>query len=399
MKPADLLLLTQEDPTIAAVRSALEVDTQPDIAGLATPARGRLDPANICHSLMDLRARLSRRPLNGTPRVALVDIDRDADRILSELSAISAMHASTWFIVLSKEFDERRVLHAMQAGARHFLRKDAIATELEPALERLLVHGSQTPTRLGTILSIFSCSGGCGATTAVVNLATELRQAFAQRVLIVDLDEHYGAAAAYLGLAGRYGIGHILSREGPIDRQLIESTAITHGEGLDLVLSPATAQADLGVTLDYSRLLAALEACRESYDYILADAPRLPRRVMADLASVSGMNLIVLQLTVRDVTFAGALVAFLVSQGIPPARLIPLANRARRGAALVKLEDGRRAIGVAALYPIRDDWAKAVRSANRGQPLCDVAGRSRLRRDYRRLAAHIHQLITNGGSS
>ncbi len=78
----------------------------------------------------------------------------------------------TWFIVLSKEFDERRVLHAMQAGARHFLRKDAIATELSPVLERLLAHGPQTAARLGTILSVFSCSGGCGATTAVVNLAT-----------------------------------------------------------------------------------------------------------------------------------------------------------------------------------------------------------------------------------
>ena len=104
--------------------------------------------------------------------------------------------------------------------------------------------------------------------------------------------------------------------------------------------------------------------------------PRASRgQVTADLASVSQMSLIVLQLTVRDVTFAGALVAFLASQGIPPTRLLPLANCVRRGGPLVKLEDGRRAIGVAALYPIRDDWASAIRSANRGRPLCDVARR------------------------
>jgi pilus assembly protein CpaE len=348
--------------------------------------------------MMDLRTRLSMEPTNGHPRLAVVDIDRDPDRILSELSMVGTAYPHTWFIVLSKEFDERCVLRAMQAGARHFLRKSAIPTELSPVLERLLAQGPQAPARWGTILPVFSCSGGCGATTAVVNLASELRLALVKRVLIVDLDQHYGAAATYLGLQGRYGIGHVLSRQGPIDRHLIESTAVTHDEGLDVMLSPATAEADAGVTLNYGRLLATLEACRESYDYILVDAPRIPREVMADLAAVSRMSLIVLQLTVRDIAFAGAIVSFLAHRGIPRERIWPLANRARRRGPLLKLEDGRRAIGVDALYPIRDDWVSAAKSINRGRPLCDVAGRSRLRRDYRRLAAQIHRCTANGSS-
>ncbi len=97
----------------------------------------------------------------------------------------------------------------------------------------------------------------------------------------MDLDPHYGAAAAYLGVKGRYGIGHILGRQGPIDRHLIESTAVTHCEGLDVLLSPASAEADAGVGLQLRESPAALEACRESYDYIVVDAPRLPRQVMA----------------------------------------------------------------------------------------------------------------------
>ena len=397
-KPGEVLLLTQEDQTAAAVRSVLDAEAPPDSASSGPSSAWRLDTADICGSMLDLRARLSRRPMNGHPRVALVDIDRDAERILSELSVVSLTYLHTWFIVVSKEFDERRVLHAMQAGARHYLRKGAIAVELDRVLEQVLAHTPQTAARLGTILSVFSCSGGCGATTAVVNLAGELRQAFAQRVLIVDLDPHYGAAATYLGVKGRYGIAHILSREGPIDRPLIESTALSHRAGLDIVLSPATAEADAGISLDYRRLPPALEACRESYEYVLLDAPRLPRPVVADLAAASQMNVLVLQLTVRDVTFAGALVSFLAEQGISRQRILPLANRFRRRGPSVKLEEGRQALGVAALHPIRDDWAEAVRSANRGQPLCDVAGRSRLRRDYRRLAAHIHEFITKGGA-
>jgi pilus assembly protein CpaE len=384
MNSADVLLLTQEDQTVAAVRSVLE-------------SRWSADSANVCGTMMDLRTELSRKPANGHPRIAVVDIDRDPDRILSELNMVSMAYQHTWFVVLSKEFDEKRVLHAMHAGARHFLRKSSIPTDLNQVLERLLVQGPQTPTRLGTIVSVFSCSGGCGATTAAVNLAGELRLAPVRRVLIVDLDPHYGTAASYLGVTGRYGIGHILSREGPIDRHLIESTAVTHGAGLDVILSPAVAEADTGVTLNYGRLLATLEACRESYDYIIADAPRVPRAVMADLASVSRINMIVLQLTVRDVTCAGATVSFLADQGIGRERILALANRVRRRGPLLKLEEGRRAIGVEVLHAIRSDWVKAIGSVNRGRPLCDVASRSRLRRDYRRLAARIRECTSNGG--
>lgn len=215
-------------------------------------------------------------------------------------------------------------------------------------------------------------------------------------MLVVDLDAHYGAAAASLGLKGRYGIGHILARQGPVDGHLIESTAATYCEGLDLLLSPATAEADTDVSLDYGNLPAALEACREAYDYVLVDAPRVPRAVLADLASVSRLNVIVLQLTVRDVALAGRTVAFLTAQGIGHERIWPLANRVRGRGPLVRLADGQRAIGLHTLHPIRSDWAKVIKSLNRGQLLAEVAHRSRLRRDYRRLAARIHKCTANG---
>ncbi|MCU0914637.1 MAG: hypothetical protein MUC88_08750 [Planctomycetes bacterium] len=171
--------------------------------------------------MIDLRPQLSRGPTDGRASIAIVDIDQNPERTLAELSKLTALHARTWFIVLAEEFNERRVLHAMQMGARHFLRKGAIATELDPVLERLLAQRPQASTRLGLILSRFSCSGGCGVTTAAVNLGNELRLARDQRVLIMDLDPHYGTAATYPGVAGRYGIGHVLSREGPIDGHLI----------------------------------------------------------------------------------------------------------------------------------------------------------------------------------
>jgi pilus assembly protein CpaE len=385
MNSAHVLVLTQESQTLAAVRSVLQ-------------SRSLLATARTCDTMLDLRTQLAQKGTNGQPRIAVVDIDRDPEQTLSELSRVSTAYPHTWFVVLAGEFDERRVLRAMQAGARHFLRKSSVATELDQVLEHLLVQRSQTAQRLGSVISVLSCSGGCGATTVAVNLANELRLAAGQRVLVVDLDAHYGAVASYLGIKGRYGISHVLGRPGAIDRHLIESTAATYCEGLEVLLSPAVAEADADVPLDHDHLLTALEACRESYDYVVVDAPRVSREVLRGLASVSRVNVIVLQLTVRDVACAGATISFLADQGIGRERILPLANRVRRRGPLLGLEDGRRAIGAHALHPIRSDWAKAAKSVNRGQPLSDVAQRCGLRRDYRRLAAKIRQCTSNGSS-
>src|SRR5512143_1995934 len=141
MKPAHVLLLTQEDQTLAAVRSALE-------------SRAPADAVNVCGTLMDLRTELS-RTTNGHANIALVDIDQDPERMLSELSRITTTYPHLRLIVLSQEFSERRVLHAMQVGARHFLRKNAIAAELDQVLEHLLARQPETSTRSGAVISIF----------------------------------------------------------------------------------------------------------------------------------------------------------------------------------------------------------------------------------------------------
>ncbi len=383
MSAARVLLLTPERETLETVRSVLQ-------------GHSLADTAVVCDTMMDLRTRLSMEAVHDGPRLAVVDIDREPERILSDLSRISPTYPHVWFVAMSKAFDERHVLRAMQAGARHFLRKNTIATELNDVLERLLLHRPQTATRLGVIVSIFGCSGGCGATTIAINLANELRLARAKRVLILDLDPHYGAVAAYLGLKGRYGLGHVLGRSGAVDGHLIESTAATYCDGLDVLLSPAVAEADANTVLDYDYLPATLEACREAYDYIILDAPRVMRPLMASLASVSRISVLVLQLTIRDVAYAGAAVSFLVAQGVPRERILPLANRVRRRGPLVRLEDSQRAIGIHALHPLRNDWAKVMKSINQGRPLADVVRRSGLRRDYRRLADRIYKCTSNG---
>jgi pilus assembly protein CpaE len=383
MGPADVLLLTQDKEVAAAVHEVLETGS---VHGTAS----------VCRNLPELKTRLANPPDGIEGSVAVVDIDIEPQRILFELGRVVAVNPNTRFVVVSKEFDERLILQAMQAGARHFLRKSAISAELSTVLERLLAHGAETSRQLGEVISVFGCSGGCGATLAAINLANELRLATAKPVLIVDLDNHYGSVATYLGIGGKYGIAHVLNREGTIDRDLIESSTVSVAPGFDVLLSPAVAQSDAGLPMNYDNLLRVLDVCRESHRYVFVDAPRVPRQVTADLASVSRLAVLVLQLTVRDVAFARSLVAFLAERGMARDKILALANRVRRRGPLLRVVDTQRAIGIKPLYRVRSDWQKALKSVNQGQPLANIARRSGLRRDLCKIAAQVQRWTSNG---
>jgi len=383
MKKLDVLLLTKDTGVAMAAQSVL---------GSSAIAAS----TSLCEDMGELRSQLSRPVGRSQFDVVVVDIDVDPEHVLYELGKMVAGNPQTRFVVLSREFDEKLVLRAMQVGARHFLRKSSIASELDKVIEHLIVQEAEPSTHLGDVISVLSCSGGSGATTVAVNLATELQIDTSKSVLLVDLDPHYGSVASYLGVKGNYGIAHIMNREGPLDKHVIESTMLTYTPGLNVLLSPAVAQADKGQSMNYRNLPKALAACRESQRYVILDAPRLPAEAVADLASVSRVAVIVFQLTVRDVAFAGSLIRSLVDNGMTREQIVPVANRVRRRGPLLRLADSERAIGSESLMRIRSDWVKAIKSINRGQPFAEMARRSRLRRDFRKLAAKVKQMTANG---
>jgi pilus assembly protein CpaE len=382
-KSLDILLLTTDKEIAPGVRAAVE-----PLAEKAT--------VTLCRDSRDLKSRLSRREAEAGPQVVILDIDEDPKRLLFELNKVITGFANLRCVVVSQEFNEDLVLQAMQAGARHFLRKSSIVGDLGLVLISLLASETESTSTMGRVISVFSCGGGCGATTAAVNLAHELHMGASASALVVDLDEHYGSVARFLGVSGNYGIGHVLGRKGTVDKHLIETSVIRAGNGVDVLLSPAVAEADASKPLEYGNLVRVLDACCESHDYVIVDAPRLPRRAMAELASASWAAVVVFQLMVRDVAFAKSVVSFLTAQKMDPDRILPLANRVRKRGPLLRLEDSRRAIGLPSVCCVRNHWRKALKSMTDGRPLGLTARYSGLRRDYRKIAAQVSHWTTNG---
>jgi pilus assembly protein CpaE len=370
---SEILLVTSEENVKDTVKSVLDKSEHIRLAG-------------VCQDLPKLRSLLSKRKV----QAVVVDIDPDPERLLRELGTVLATYPETYFVVVCSHFNKEMVVRAMQAGARHFLEKKTISSELAKELQALVEESRKKGDGLSSlVISVFSAGGGCGATTAAVNLASELRQLSSRPVLAIDLDGFYGTMSTYLGIKSQYGVADVLARSEQIDEHLIKSSAFAYAKDFHVLVSPAGIDSPQATSLHFENLARVLEACRQAYAHTVVDAPRMPEPTATNLAGLSDVILIVFQLTVKDVYFARRIVSSLTKAGIASERILPLANRAKNRGPLVRLEDSKKAVGLTSCHAIRNDWRKAMKSVNRGYPLSQVAARSGLRSDYRKLAAKV----------
>ncbi|MCI0499670.1 MAG: AAA family ATPase [Planctomycetales bacterium] len=321
----------------------------------------------------------------------IVDIDPEPREMLSDLEAMLLSHPKTCTVVISEQITQELILSAMQAGARHFLQKGSIHNELSGVMARLLTH-TGIKRKTGSIITVFSASGGCGATTVALNLAMEMRMAATKPVLVIDLDRCYGATAAYLDIKSEYGIDDVLTYEGRIDKHLIQSSSCSYKEDFHVLLSSAgtannTKRAAGDIKPESLRLV--LQACRQAYGFTVIDAPRMDEQTVKVLSELSDFTIVVFQLTLKDLKFARSIISMFKTLGLPDEKIIPLANRFQKRGPLLGTNDGKRALGTDNMYLIRSDWRSAMYCVNHGKTLAEAAPRSVIRKDIQKLATDI----------
>lgn len=371
-----VLLLTKDRQTAKTVTSALE-------------SSKRLVLEEVCTGMAELMVQIE-----DTSAVAVVvDIDPDPSGMLRDLDRVVGRFSDVVFIVLATQRDSDLILEAMQIGARHFLAKDSITSDLAGVLKRL-VPDSRTPAHgQGALVTVLSASGGCGATTLAINLANELGLESTSPALVVDMDYAYGATAGYLGLSGQYGLENILTHEGLIDDELLLSTATVYSPSLHVLLSPVSIYHDGPVQLQCNRLRDVLETFRRTYHYTIIDAARVPLEVASMLAAASKMTLLTFQLNVKDITSARSILEALSRREISEESILPVANRYRRRNQIIVLEEAEKALGMP-VAQVSNDFSGALKGITLGQPLADAAPRSIVRRDVQRLASRVVSLHT-----
>lgn len=335
----------------------------------------------VCTGVEELEQELEQ----GVPRLALLDVDGLPGISFEKVEALTRRFPAMRLLTVCEALRTDLVLQAMQAGARHCMEKKAIVEQLPALVVKFFreTQGSYEPS--GSLVTVLSAGGGCGGTTLAINLAEELGLQTGDPTLLVDMDQSYGAVAAYLGIDGKYGLGDVLADRSSIDPQLILSTASVLHDKLHVLLSPASVDFANPSPVPPDNLDRALDACREAYRFTVLDAPRVTMTTAANLAHASAATIIVFELAVVDVRTARAMLDALVERQVPREKVVAVANRFHRRHAMLRLDDARAALGSMDVVTLRNDFDSAQRSINLGKPLSKVAPRSALRKDVRAL--------------
>lgn len=371
---SNILLLTKDKTTAETLSSVLDKNQDMALSGL-------------CQEFSELTSYLKETIF----QAVIVDIDSDPLRILPKIETITAMYPEMRVVVISNSFSSELILQAMQAGARHYLRKNSIETELEKVLEQIIPEGLKKEAKSGSIISVLPVSGGCGTTTVAVNLSDEMRIASSDEVLIIDLDSYYATVALYLDISTEYGISDILSHKDTIDEQLLKSSSYDYMKDFHVLTNKSTIGSSESNLLQYDNLTSILEMCKDAYKYTVIDIPsRLDNKIVEKLIDVSETVLIVLQLTVKDLKLARSLLSSIKSLRSSE-KIILLVNQFDKRNSLITLEDCKQALGLDRLLSIRSDCKKALESFNLSKPIAQFAPKSKICHDFHELALNIYR--------
>jgi pilus assembly protein CpaE len=359
----------------------------PSVAEAVTAAlqsNGHVLTGAAIRDLRDLHAHLGRTP---TP-IVMVDLDPQPHQVLPQLERLVTRFPASRFVALSTTLENDLLVEAMQTGVRRVVAKRTLGTELKGILDRLSAADAAQAGPRGQVLSVLSGSGGCGATTIAVNLAQELALQQQQPSLLIDLDCCYGAVASYLGLKPQYAADHVMNYSGPIDAQLLRSTATIHSDQLHLLASPASTNFAAAEPLKFDRLEQALESANQAYGNTIVDAPRIPLDAAAALVAASARTLLIFQLTVKDLRTARAMIDALRDRGADPASLVPVANRFVKRQ-MIGIDEAAKALGGLEVSCVRNDYSSAIHGWNYGQLLSEAGPRCTLRKDLQELLTRL----------
>lgn len=318
--------------------------------------------------------------------VVLVDDDARDWLVLDKLEPVINRHTHSRFMLLTGERTPQIMMRAMQIGVRYVQAKSEIAADLNASVGALAGTLNHRQASRGSIITLLSAAGGCGATTLATNMGLEMHARGTGSLLLVDGDQHYGALGTFLNIEGRYGLNYLLNATDSIDTVLLQSTAYHYQEGLDVLLNPIGEPRGNGNSAQ--RFSELLEICAQAYGTTIIDLPRPSPDALKEAARASTLLLIVMQPAIKDIRTARMLMQMLEAGGTAPGQILIVINRYQNHRHPIQLPQIQKVFPAAELLCVENDFANANRAATEGQPLRQCARKSRVARDVAELASH-----------
>jgi Flp pilus assembly CpaE family ATPase len=333
--------------------------------------------------------------------VALAILDGEADDEESRAYEAAMQGAkrpiATLTVVSPRAFERLSTLPRDETGNEYFTRPysaDSIRWRVEAmCIRRETVDDGSGPVlqsggmsleswgRRATTIAVFNPKGGVGKTTIATNLASALQARKGKTVLLIDADTVTGHVSTSLAIDAVRTVADSWrdEAEGGPHENLTEIASV-HPSGMRVIsLTDSPLNTEL---LEPSRVVAAINAARQSFDVIVFDLH--PSYSALNQALFDEADRILVPVTPDVPAIRAAVQLREVSIGLGcRERLAMVVNRANSG---VSVEDMERTVGMPALALIRSGGLLFVRAGNEGRTVIEMFPKERITSDFDVLA-------------
>jgi pilus assembly protein CpaE len=338
--------------------------------------RGRVDPQGPAVARYeDVENRLS--PIQAD--MLVVVLSPDPERGLEALRKLRRQ-ATGYVLAVGQASEPKLILRALNDGADLFLDEAELETGLDAALARLQNKGDTAPA--GRLVAVLACSGGSGASTLAVNLATVLAKDH-ERCALIDLKPGRGDLAALLDLKPAFTLADLCLNAARLDRAMFEKVLVGHPSGVHLLGSP---QMFGGMRVVSAQGVAqALTLARKLFPHVVVDLEDCFHEEQVVTIAQAAVLFLVIRLDFTSLRNARRILEHLQELQVPEGRVRLVANRHGQPSEL-PLAEAESALGVKIAHHVPDD-PKTINAANNaGVPAVLKAPSARVSQSIAQLA-------------
>lgn len=265
---------------------------------------------------------LAENVIQHRPDVAIVTLTEDVEEALQGIQESHEAYPSK-VIAVGPSSDARLILRTLDQGVDKYVDSASLDPELPAALRKI---GSQPKieTTRGRVISFLGCSGGCGASTILVNVAAALSKKN-KKTHLLDLDLTSGDVTSMMGLSGTHSISEFCSNLSKMDPTLLQKCLVTANDYLSVMPSPSSYKKIDMVTSRGVR--KAINMLRASGSYLLIDVENSYRPEQAQALFASDVIVLVFRGEFTSVRQASRVLAYFSDLGIPEQRIRLVVNR------------------------------------------------------------------------
>jgi pilus assembly protein CpaE len=147
---------------------------------------------------------------------------------------------------------------------------DQLLETISKAVARKRVTSAATEAKLASVICVVGPKGGTGKTITTCNLALSLAETGA-RVVVIDLDLHFGDVALGLRLSPERTIYDLARAGGALDADKVSGFLLAHSSGVRVLLAPVRPDQAGAITSDFVKEIVGI--LRETCDHVVVDTP------------------------------------------------------------------------------------------------------------------------------